>query len=171
MQDSIQDDPWNRVEKEVELSVREKALRDLFVNEYLKDYNPLAAAQRSGFNYSFAQDYAVKFMQESYVQMRIKECEHTPDQDSEELDKRRIRKALFEQAFYRGADSSHSARVSALGKLAAIYGMDDANANTIPNFPLTLNVVGVSPTTTTSESDKKASSTTEDSQIPLKFLS
>src|SRR3990172_7975747 len=118
-------DPWKQAELDAELTVREKALRDLFVTEYLTDYNPLAAAQRCGFNYAFAQDYAIKFMEESYVRQRIKDREVAADQDSEEVDKRRIRKALFEQAFYRGADSSHSARVSALGKLAAIYGMDD----------------------------------------------
>jgi len=154
-------DPWKQAELDAELTVREKALRDLFVTEYLTDYNPLAAAQRCGFNYAFAQDYAIKFMEESYVRQRIKDREVAADQDSEEVDKRRIRKALFEQAFYRGADSSHSARVSALGKLDAIYGMDDNNSNTIPNFPLTLNVVGVSPAQ--NDAEQPAVSTNSDS--------
>ena len=119
---------WDWAMMEPELSDTEKQLRDLFVTEYLVDYNALAAAQRCGFQHAFAKDYAVKFMDEAYVRKRIKEVEQSKpaagEEKEEEYNKRRIKQALIEQAFYNGPGSSHAARVSALAKLAVIYGMD-----------------------------------------------
>lgn len=109
-----------------DMSPREKALRDLFVSEYLVDYDQLRAAQRCGFNYQFAVEYAKKFMDEPYVQQQINAVKFRdyPERDVAEYDKKRIIASLMSEAHYKGPGSSHSGRVSALAKLAVIYGMD-----------------------------------------------
>lgn len=121
-------DQWDWAVMEPELTERERALRDLFCNEYLVDFNSVAAAQRCGFQHSFAKDYAIKFMQEAYVQRRIKYLEQSAPvvgaKKEDEFNIRRIRAALLEQAYFHGPGSSHAARVSALAKLVSIYGMD-----------------------------------------------
>src|SRR5689334_17792514 len=67
------------------LNNQEKALRELFVNEYLKDFNGFNAALRCGFAASFALYWGTTFLKESYVQRRIAELTRTPttaaDQD------------------------------------------------------------------------------------------
>jgi hypothetical protein len=110
------------------MSDDERALRDLFVKEYLVDYNPVSAAMRCGFLGSFAADYAKKLMDEPYVQQKLRDMqfeEPTSDkeQDNEEsVHKRKIIMALMREAH--NMYNSGSARVAALGKLAGIYGMD-----------------------------------------------
>ena len=103
------------------LSDSEKSLRDIFVREYLFDFNPLQAAIRCGFMSKFAEQYAANFMKEPYVLKRIAELKMDTD---EEANKQSIKAALLREAHYHGEDSSHSARVSALAKLSAIYGLD-----------------------------------------------
>jgi hypothetical protein len=109
---------------EPELTARERELRDLYVNEYLVDYDPVKAAQRCGFQQSFAKDYAVKFMQESYVQKRIEFMKHqkVDEKSIDEYDKQRVRAVLMKEAH--DSSSTGSARVSAAAKLAVILGMD-----------------------------------------------
>lgn len=106
-----------------ELNEREKALRDLFVDEYLKDYDPYRAALRCGFMASFAKEYAARFMSEPYVQKRISELGDTLLAD-EETQRKRTLQALIREAHYTGPGSSHAARVSALSKLAHILKME-----------------------------------------------
>lgn len=126
------------------LSDREKALRDVFVNEYLKDFNPLLAAMRCGFMRSFAEEYAVKFMDEPYVLNRIQSIQNSVTEDgnesadSEAYNRQRVLTALMREAHFYGAGSSASARVAALSRLAAIYGMDkpkgkDKSPETVAN--------------------------------------
>lgn len=106
---------------------REKALRDFFVQEYLKDYEPVLAAMRCGFMRAFAEEYAVRFMGESYVQRKIKETEFTGPVDAKAEaadDKRKILIGLRREANYRGPGGSASSRVAALAQLARIHGMD-----------------------------------------------
>jgi len=114
-----------------EYSFREKSLRDLFVAEYLVDFDQVKAAQRCGFQFQFAIEFARKFMDEPYVQQQIKRVKLGQDQpidekEEEKLNKKRIFATLFQEAHYHGPGSSHAARVSALGKLAAMYGMEAA---------------------------------------------
>jgi hypothetical protein len=105
----------------------EKELRVRFVTEYLFDYNSYLACLRLGFNAGFATDYAKKFMEESFVRQLIKQAEIDAENDNAgESNKRRIMAALFKEANYHGVGSSHAARVSALAKLTALYGMDAA---------------------------------------------
>lgn len=106
------------------LSVREKALRDSFVREYLIDYNAHAAAIRIGYGPAYARDYAIRLMEEPYVLHQIKQVECAPSEDSEEEMKKRVMAGLVREANYRGPGASAAARVSALAKLAAIHGMD-----------------------------------------------
>lgn len=113
------------------LSDREKALRDLFVREYLVDYNAINACLRCGFMRSFAKDYADKFMDEPYVRQQLRLVEETapvlPHQgnaDAEAYHKQRIITGLMREAHYHGEGATPAARVAALGKLAVIYGMD-----------------------------------------------
>jgi hypothetical protein len=110
---------------ENQYSPAELELRRRFVTEYLVDYNSYAAALRVGFSAAFAVDYAKRFMEEPYVRQLIRDRELGPDGDyAEETNKRRIMAALFKEANYHGPGSSHSARVSALAKLTALYGME-----------------------------------------------
>jgi hypothetical protein len=109
-----------------ELQPREKALRDTFVVEYLKDYNAFAACLRCGFMRSFAEEYAVKFMEEPYVRQQLDIVSNLSGGDSEEsvaYTKQRIINGLMREAHYHGEGSSAGARVAALGKLAQIHGM------------------------------------------------
>lgn len=107
-------------------SAKEKALRDLFVAEYLVDYDEFRAAQRCGFNAQFAREYARKFMDEPYVASKISALRTAPTVDENALlsyNQRRVREGLVTEAHYRGPGSSHAARVSALKALAELTGM------------------------------------------------
>lgn len=108
---------------EPQLSEREKALRDRFVEEYMIDFDGIKAAIRVGFNKAFAEDYGVKFLHEPYVLRRIEELKHKKldPEKSEEYDKERIKAALMREAHNPGATAS--ARVQALTTLAKMHGM------------------------------------------------
>jgi hypothetical protein len=108
------------------MNPREKALRDMFVSEYLIDFDQVKAAMRCGFNQQFAVEYSRKFMEESYVQKRINEVRFmkTDEKALAEFDKARILSSLMAEAHYHGPGSSQAARVAALGKLAIMYGME-----------------------------------------------
>lgn len=105
---------------------REKALRDLFVKEYLVDYDSIGAAMRVGYNRGIAKEYAVRLMDEPYVMRQIAKQEGAPIEEDEKTAKKRIMAGLVREANYRGAGSSQAARVAALGKLAQLYGMEPA---------------------------------------------
>lgn len=106
---------------------REKALRDLFINEYLVDYDAIGAAIRVGYNRGIAKEYAVRFMDEAYVAREIARREAAPEKSDEEALKKRIMAGLVREANYRGPGSSQAARVAALGKLAQLNGMEPAS--------------------------------------------
>lgn len=110
-----------------ELSSSEKELRNKFVDEYMFDFDRVSAAIRVGFTMSFALDWSKRLMEEPYVRQRIAEKLKAGAEDEtleNEETKRRIRASLLREANYRGAGSSHAARVGALGKLSSLYGMD-----------------------------------------------
>ncbi len=118
------DEQWLNAAMEPELSERERALRDLFCNEFLVDEHPVKAAQRCGFQIAFAKDYAEKFMNEAYVQKRIQELKHTPVDAGkmEQYDKETVRAVLRREM--QNENSTGAARVQAAAKMAAILGMD-----------------------------------------------
>jgi hypothetical protein len=107
---------------------RERALRDLYVKEYLTDYDPVGAAIRVGYNRGIAKEYAVRFMEEPYVLRQIAKMEAAPsDESGEDLMKKQIIAGLKREANYRGPGSSQAARVAALAKLAHLHGMEPAS--------------------------------------------
>lgn len=111
------------------LTLQEKELRDMFVVEFLKDHDYRNAAIRIGFLPKYADQYAAEFAVDPYVKRRI-EYEMTrplTDEEASEHKRAMIRRTealLLKQAGYAGPGASHGARVSALSKLASIYGMD-----------------------------------------------
>jgi hypothetical protein len=123
--------PIQEPEQEFERSYswREKALRDLFVKEYLVDYDSIGAAMRVGYNRGIAKEYAVRLMDEPYVMRQIAKYEGAPVEEDETTAKKRIMAGLVREANFRGAGSSQAARVAALGKLAQLYGMEPATRN------------------------------------------
>lgn len=118
---------WDAMVMQPVLTQAERVMRDKFVDEYLMDFNALAAAIRIGFLRSVANEYATQLMDDPYVQQQIAkkqaELEANP-KDAVRRRKRLTEMALYREAHYHGPGSSHAARVSALAKLASIYDMD-----------------------------------------------
>ncbi len=115
---------------EQHLSSPEKALRDRFVVQYLVDYDAYKACIRIGYTPPFAKEFSARFMNEQYVLLKIAELENTSGtaksdpKAEEEAEKKRIIAGLWREANNLGYGSSQSARVAALAKLSAFYGMD-----------------------------------------------
>ena len=61
----------DKIQLEEVLTLEQCQLRDMFVAEYLKDFDAHAACLRVGFLSAFAVQYAQTFMQEGYVQRQI----------------------------------------------------------------------------------------------------
>lgn len=106
-----------------DLTHREKALRDHFVNEYLVDYDAKSAAIRVGYGSSYAHEMSVRLMQCPYVLQQISVKESTNEEESTEVMRKRVIQGLIREANYKGPGCSPSARVAALAKLAEIQGL------------------------------------------------
>lgn len=126
----FEDQTISEPEYTVTLTLRERQLRDKFVEEYLCDYDALKAAQRIGYSLAFAKEYSVKLMEDPYVLQQIKKIEGDPETDDPETIKKRIVAGLLREANFKGSGSSQSARVAAWSKLSSIYQMD-----TVPKGP------------------------------------
>lgn len=112
-------------QRDPELTYRERALRDVFAQEYVTDYDAYHAAIRCGYAASYAREMATTLMGETYVQQKIKELEVLPaGQDNPEQMKEYVVVGLRREAQYRGTGASPSARVAALSKISTIYGLD-----------------------------------------------
>lgn len=118
------------------LTAREKALRDAFVSEYLKDFDAWAAAIRIGFLKSVAGQYAQELMEDPYVRQEITRRQLTPNSgnpdDALRAEQAQIKASLLREAHYKGPGSSHAARVQALSKLGAMLKMggdEDSSLN------------------------------------------
>ncbi len=111
-------------EFEEDLTKAEKRLRDRFVEEYLKDYDGVCAALRLGYAEAFAPQYAEKFLSESYTQRTLSRREDELGLKETDQHRRRVIASLYREANNRGHGSSHGARVAALSKLSAIFGLD-----------------------------------------------
>lgn len=114
---------WDARSFETALTDQEKALRDAFVTEYLKDYDSLQACIRIGFLVTFAKEFHIKLMSESYVLRRITELQRAApaDEKQQELQDKALILSSLRQATQNGP---YNSRVAAAAKLAAIYGMD-----------------------------------------------
>lgn len=105
------------------LTKQERVLRQRFVEEYLIDYDPLAAAIRLGYQEAFADQYAKRFMRETYTLKRIAEREAEMGILTEEdQHRKKIVAGLYREAHSRF--NSGSARVAALTQLAKIIGIE-----------------------------------------------
>jgi hypothetical protein len=113
---------------EPELNAQEKTLRDLFVQEYVKDFDPVQACLRVGFQFNFAVEYAKRFMCESYVQRRIADLQRTTPEN--EADQAKQDKALVLSVLRQAAQNGpYASRVQAAAKIASIYGLDHDEDN------------------------------------------
>jgi Terminase small subunit. len=111
----------------------EKALRDMFVAQYLVDYDAVRAAQRCGFAFQFAVEYARKFLDEPYVQIRIAEIRGRAvgnTEQTQEYNKQRTVERLMYEAHYNGPGSTAAARVAALKALSDIFAMTSSAQKT-----------------------------------------
>ena len=107
------------------LTKGEMELRDRFVAEYLTDYDAYKACIRIGYAPAYAKDFSQRFMQEPYVLGKIRDAEGGTAGDLDvEVQKKMIVAALWREAKNMGAGSTQAARVAALAKLSAFYGMD-----------------------------------------------
>lgn len=134
MSDASQHTPdWTAyIEYAKTLSHDAMVIREKVVREYLFDYNWTKACLRCGFRPEFAPDNAKRFSEDPYCIWRVKELARelgikaSPEEKAETLeqDKIDILNALKKEAHYFGPGSSQAARVSALGKLAQLLGME-----------------------------------------------
>ena len=107
------------------LTKSEMEIRDKFVAEYLVDYDAYKSCIRIGYAPAYAKDFCVRFMAEPYVLNKLKATEFDPGAPLDiEQEKRRVLAGLWREANNFGAGSSQAARVAALSKLSAFYGMD-----------------------------------------------
>lgn len=119
------------------LSESEKAVRLRFVEQYLKDYDALAAAVRLGYESTYAETYAGKFMKEPFTLQAISEQEGELGITTEE-DKHRKR---IVAGLYRIAHSRHSpasSQVAAFTQVAKIVGIE-APVKTVQDVRVTSN--------------------------------
>lgn len=106
-----------------DLKQEEQALRDLFVEEYFKDFDPILACIRVGFNVAFAREFAQILMLEPYVQRKIQEAMRKPDENPEEEKKRDF--ALIKNGLREaGMSGPKMNRVAAWKTLAQVQGLD-----------------------------------------------
>lgn len=111
---------WDPALMQAALSPQEKALRDLFVSEYLKDRDGLKAALRCGFIKAIASQYADDLLTCPYVQKQISLAEEKLNLDPDAA-RKSIKLALLREAH--NPYSPAAARVAALSQLAKIEGM------------------------------------------------
>ena len=103
---------------------QEKLLWDRFVEEYVKDYNPVEACIRVGFNLNFAVEYAKVFMTKPYVQKAIMAHKQAPVEEQDHLAKV---KAMIESTLMECMQNGQpSTRVIAAKTLASIHGIDQS---------------------------------------------
>lgn len=118
-------DAWSWAMLEPELSDADRAMRERFVEEYLKDEDAILAASRCGFQFGFAKEIGIKFLGEAYVQKRLQERREKPPEDAA-AEEERLRLKVLRRLESEASDmrNSSSSRVAALAKLAVILGMD-----------------------------------------------
>ncbi len=121
--------PEGAVQKQ-QLSPREMAVRDLFVDEYFKDFNSQRACIRVGYAEPDVKTFAAKFQYCPYVQNKIAERKNqnmVVDSNNElDIDLMRVKliNGLMEDALFNGPGASHSARVKAKSELAKLLALE-----------------------------------------------
>lgn len=117
-------DTWTWMAMEPEPTEQERALLDLFCQEYLRDGVAAQAASRCGFGAAFADEYGKRFIQKSYVQRRLSQLRETDTDAKHErkYDTRAIKTVLREIML--NPYQKPAARVAAAARMASFYGMD-----------------------------------------------
>ncbi len=100
-----------------------QVVRRLFVAEFVKDFNAVAALLRLGFQFEAPNVVATRWLKEPYTQYLL---DQYIDGATEKalITRNKVIAALNREANSYGLDSSGASRVSALGKLAKILGME-----------------------------------------------
>lgn len=117
----------DQLDPDRELTIWEKNIRDQFVEQYYIDYDEIGACSRIGFTGAAVYEYVNRFKRDPYVQRKLIEYRenHACIEDAERTPRQlKIIMGLMKEAFNTGSSSSHSARVSALSKLASIENLD-----------------------------------------------
>ena len=104
------------------LTENERTMRDRFAREYMKDRNGPAALIRCGYAPSYATEYAKKFLNESYTNLRIdaltqESVKMSPEQQKEKLIT--ILMAVAESPLSKGSE-----KVAACAQLSKLQGLD-----------------------------------------------
>lgn len=110
------------------LSEEEKALRDLFCLEYIKDFNEVQACIRMGFMATYAETYGRRYLEEPYVQQQIaalQRKQQLTEEEQREEDKALIM-AVLRQAAQHGP---YASRVQAAKQLAIMHGLDKTESD------------------------------------------
>lgn len=102
---------------------RKAALRQVFVAEFAKDWNVSAAILRMGLNYAQPAATGAKWLGEPYTQYLLDKYIREAG-DEALITRGQIIVGLIREANSHGLDSSGASRVSALGKLSKILGME-----------------------------------------------
>jgi hypothetical protein len=104
------------------LTEKEVILRDGFVSEYLKDFDPYKACIRLGFQTTFAVQWSHTLFNDGYVQRKLAYMT-TQRQDNDEELKAKLEQRLLQIAL-RGSDS---AGVAAVREIRAIKGWGEGD--------------------------------------------
>lgn len=107
------------------LTEKEVILRDGFVAEYMKDFDPYQACLRLGFQATYAVHWADVLYKDGYVQRKIafmtRAPEATPEQEAAD---RGLVETTLRKVMQRGSDS---ARVAAVREFRALKGWGEGD--------------------------------------------
>ena len=107
------------------LTPDERLLRDEFVKEYLKDFDPYKAALRMGFQRVFAEDQGQELINDPYVQAQLPKIRPEP-KDQFESDRQLVMDTLRRAA----QNGPFNTQVQAATMLSRILGIDKFNDST-----------------------------------------
>ena len=99
----------------------QRALRELFCNEFLFDFNATRALMRCGYPWALADKEASHIFHEAGVQQRIKELMSSVDNLG--VTRERIMAGLLQEATDRSGNGSAAARVASWKHLATMVGV------------------------------------------------
>jgi hypothetical protein len=110
---------------ETALTEKEVVLRDAFVAEYLKDFDPYKACLRMGFQATFAVQWAHTLFNDGYVQRKLDYMTRapvvSPEQDAMD---RALVELTLKKVMQAGSDS---ARVAAVREFRALRGWGEGD--------------------------------------------
>ena len=110
------------------LTEEEKAIRDLFCFEYVKDFDPVQACIRMGFIAAYAVEYGRRYLEEPYVQQQLAALQRAQQLSEEE--QRNEDKALIMSVLRQAAQNGpYASRVQAAKQLAILHGLDKTESD------------------------------------------